>query len=109
MNKHYEGVWALAALIAVVAFVVASVAVIAIWWGYALSILWAWFIVPLGASPLSVAHAYGVTLVAGLLMGTRGINAKQNEDKDAWKVQLVIAFLYPLLALGLGYVAVGFI
>lgn len=36
-------------------------------------LFWAWFAVPIGAPPIEVIHAFGWALMAGLLLGARGI------------------------------------
>lgn len=73
---------------------------------WVLTILWSWFIVPLGVKALSVAHAYGVTLVTGLILGNRGI--KENKDKDDWVSSVITWLLIPAVALFFGWIAVGF-
>ncbi|MOA13274.1 hypothetical protein D3C78_1333200 [compost metagenome] len=70
---------------------------------FTLSTLWAWFIVPLGVSSIGLAHAYGVSLIASVLLGVRGIG------DDASK-NLIMGIILNLLALALafGFVAVQF-
>jgi hypothetical protein len=99
---------AILAIIAVVILALGAIGVLAVYWAWALSILWGWFLVPLGVKSIGVAHAYGFTCVTGLILGTRGLNANKAEDKDAWKSQIVVYLLSPLVALGFGYIALGF-
>lgn len=73
---------------------------------WVLTILWGWFIVPLGVKALSVAHAYGFTLVTGLILSNRGI--KENKDKEEWVSSIITWLLLPLAALFFGWIAVGF-
>lgn len=73
---------------------------------WALTILWGWFIVPLGVKALSIAHAYGFTLVTGLILSNRGI--KENKGKDDWVGSIITWLLLPLVALFFGRIAVGF-
>lgn len=35
--------------------------------GWVLSLLWAWFVVPLGVPPITYLHAVGISLLASLL------------------------------------------
>ncbi len=50
-----------------------------LWGGYVLSILWRWFVVPLGLSALTTNAAIGVSVVASYL--TRG-SIKWDDDKQ---------------------------
>lgn len=95
------------AIIAIVALAIIAIGFLAVYWAWALSILWGWFLVPLGVKSIGIAHAYGFTCVTGLILGTRGLQ-QNKEDKDGWKSQLAVYFLAPLLALGFGYIALGF-
>jgi len=94
------------AVIGVVVGAITAITLFAIYNAWVLSILWGWFIVPLGVKSLSIAHAYGVTLVAGLFLSTRGI--KENKNQDDWVSSLITWLILPLVALFFGWVAVGF-
>lgn len=37
--------------------------------GFTLSVLWGWFVVPLGGPDIGIAEAFGLSLVATLLVG----------------------------------------
>ena len=78
----------------------------AIYNAWVLTILWGWFIVPLGVKALSIAHAYGFTLVTGLILSNRGI--KENKGKDDWVSSIITWLLLPLVVLFFGWIAVGF-
>jgi hypothetical protein len=73
--------------------------------GWVLSILWAWFIVPLFHLPqLSLPAAIGLALIANML---RGFNApqKDSDEKDKkWGTLLARIFLAPLFVLFFGWV-----
>ena len=99
---------AILAIIAVTILALGAIGLLAVYWAWALSILWGWFLVPLGVKSIGVAHAYGFTCVTGLILGTRGLNASKSEDKDAWKSQMLVYLLSPILAMGFGYIALGF-
>lgn len=82
--------------------VVAIVALASIWRGFVLSILWGWFAVPLGLPPIGIAWAIGVATVVGMLAGSY---SEDKEDKDdGWK-KVIVLFVAPLIALGVGWVA----
>lgn len=64
----------------------------ALYWGWAASIAWAWFLVPLGAPALSAVQLGAVAYAVGLI--------EQSGSKSAdWDDQIVRAILYPPLAL----------
>lgn len=94
------------AVIGIVLGAITAIALFAIYNAWVLSILWGWFIVPLGVKSLSIAHAYGVTLVAGLILSTRGI--KENKNQDDWISSLITWLILQLATLFLGWIAVGF-
>lgn len=75
------------------------VAVLAMLNGWALSILWGWFVVPLFALPgLTVPQAIGLGLVSSLL-------AKQYiPSKGDDKASALVPFITPLCAIGFGWV-----
>lgn len=73
---------------------------------WVLTILWSWFIVPLGVKALSIAHACGFTLVTGLILSNRGV--KENKGKDDWVSSIITWLLLPLVALFFGWIYVGF-
>lgn len=67
--------------------------------GYALSVLWGWFVVPLlHAAPLGIASACGVSLVVSMLTYHDTATDKDRE----WWVPVVGMFIRPLMALFFG-------
>lgn len=66
----------------------------------ALSIIWGWFIVPMGMMPLGLAQAAGVSLVVGYL--THQISPQKDERELPELIALVL--LWPLTVLGIGWV-----
>lgn len=76
----------------------------ALFTGFTVSVLWGWFLVPLGLAKIGFAHAYGISLFGSVLLSTRGINAS---GKGETKL-IVTGIGINLLALLLGWVAVGF-
>jgi hypothetical protein len=72
--------------------------------GWVLSILWAWFMVPLGMRPIGIAHAIGV----GILVSMFTMNAKMDENKPttARVVKgLLFALIGPLILLTMAAIA----
>lgn len=87
---------------------VVGLALLGIWWGYAIHVLWAWFVVPLGVSPISIAQAYGLSVLFGLFLNTRGLEIGKEKTSDEWATSVTIGVLMPAIALLFGWIAVGF-
>ena len=77
--------------------------VLVTWFGYALHILWGWFLVPLGVPPISIAHAVGLGAIASI-MRSPGRPTPKGERTEAL---FYLAFA-PLFALFVGYCAKQF-
>ena len=73
--------------------------------GLAVSILWGWFIVPLGAPQIGVAHAIGIS--ATMFFVKSGHVRRDNEDKKPW-VTIAGFFIAPWVSVLVGYIAKGF-
>ncbi|MCK9543757.1 MAG: hypothetical protein M0R03_17190 [Novosphingobium sp.] len=73
--------------------------------GWVLLALYKWFIIPLGAPEISMAHALGVALIVGFL--THTYTGKKDRDE---KIEEVIqSFLVPIIALIFGWVYQSFL
>lgn len=79
---------------------------LAMFTGFTVSVLWGWFIVPLGMAQIGFAHAYGISLLGSVLMSTRGLNMT-GDGTNGW-MTAAAGILINLLALLFGWVAVGF-
>lgn len=95
-------------ILGVVIVAILAIAGLAVWWAYAVAILWNWFVIPLGLKAITVAHAYGLTLVMSGLMSTRGLNLDGTKEKGSNTTSLVFALLAPAALLLFGWIAVGF-
>ena len=83
----------------------ALIAFSAMWRGYVLSVLWAWFIVPtFGAPELSIPFAIGLALVVGFLTAS---NAKGKEFD--WLNAIGQLVFGPAMALLMGWIVTKFI
>lgn len=71
--------------------------------GWVVSVLWGWFMVPLGARPIGLAWAYGLCILGVILSGATG-TAKEPSDAKPM-IQGIAYALVPLILLGLGWVA----
>lgn len=63
--------------------------------------LWQWIAVPLRAAPLDLAHAFGLSLIAGLFQAMPGDNKAKGIELATAKV--IFTFINSAVALGLGY------
>lgn len=88
----------------VVAIAVATITLASILEGLVLSVMWGWFLVPLGAPKIGVALAIGVSLIVGMLTHQHS----KSEDGE-WVEKIVGAFLGPLLILCIGWIVHKFI
>lgn len=75
--------------------------------GFVLSQLWAWFVVPLGAQPIGVAHAMGLGVLVGLFLSSLHVSAARTKktDKEAHETLLYAScysVIYALFAWGWG-------
>lgn len=72
--------------------------------GWVLSILWAWFIVPMfNLPPLGILQAIGITLVVGLLTGS-AYKAPQNKENGERYAAIVTAVIGPFVVLLVGWI-----
>lgn len=75
-------------------------------WSFAYvgSVLWQWFIVPFGMKPISIAHAWGVSLLVRLWTFVY----KYEDENESWKSRFrsaLMVFLYPWFTLLLAKIA----
>lgn len=87
---------------------IASLPAVMIWWGYALTVLWAWFITPIfSVSTLSIAQAIGFGLVVKFLRGM------SSETKiDTWTIffsELSKAIFGPTFILFIAWIVTRFL
>jgi hypothetical protein len=74
--------------------------------GWAFSVLWAWFIVPVfGAPPLSIPQAIGIALIVGVLFTRSGGNEKEGSAAS----RMFACWLSPLFLLGMGWIVKYFL
>ena len=79
--------------------------------GWALSVMWGWFVVPLfGLPALSIPYAIGLSLTLNYLIANS--DDKRNKDEDRTEAALyaiIIAFVRPLLVLFFGWIVWQFV
>lgn len=72
--------------------------------GWAISTLWGWFIVPLGAPSIGVAVAIGIAITASTIRR----RYHKTPDEERYK-SLAYGFIHPLLCVGIGWIAKQFV
>lgn len=78
--------------------------------GYALSVLWFWFIVPMGIRPITIAHAVGIGLVLSLFNLTKSGVPKRDPDESFLRHVYGIVFaelVGPFLVVAIGWLIHG--
>lgn len=84
--------------------VVGLIAFAAVIEGFVLTVLWRWFMVPLGAPLLTIPTAIGIALIVGMLT-----HQHSKQDDDAWIHKLVGGLTGPPLILCVGWVVKQFL
>jgi hypothetical protein len=74
------------------------------WNGFVASILWGWFVVPLGVPTISYLHAVGLGLVVGIYKNAPAAQQQGKKSEiDAMGEMLGHAFVTPALMLVIGW------
>lgn len=94
-------------------FTLAMAVVAAILRGWILTVLWGWFIVPLGVPSISIATALGIVIIIDMLVH-RPDTSETKKDKVTSVPELLgivfsKAFLSPLITLGLAAIVAAFV
>lgn len=87
-----------------------------IWKGHVITIVWGWFLVPLGIPQIGIAHAIGLGVLSMFFNGSSSLSKNDirellGKEKDIEERLLEAAFRmasYPAIFLGIAYVAKGF-
>lgn len=88
-------------------FALLLIPVMALWGGFVVSTLWAWFLVPLGVKSVGWAGGYGISLVFSYLMS--GIALKLKSDESwTWLHAVIANFIVGALFLLFGWLATLF-
>ena len=74
--------------------------------GYAMAVLWAWFMVPLGLDPIGKAHALGLSLLVGML--TYGSGTGKSGDEFGIAHALIVGIVHPFVCIGVGWLIRSF-
>lgn len=71
------------------------------WYGWVIATLWTWFMVPLGAPVIGIAHAIGLRTVGKMLVGSHA----RGEDDRSLLEMVKNGAMGPLAFLTIGYTA----
>mgnify|MGYP003645182962 CR=1 FL=1 len=88
-----------------VILVVVSSLISICWRGYVASMLWDWFIVPLGVTKISIEHSIGILCLIDVFLSSRGLEKNTGEFAVSKYIeQLVFSILLPSAALIIGWI-----
>ena len=73
--------------------------------GFVLSILWQWFVTPLGVAEIGIPTAIGIACVAGLLVPTNSRSDPNKSDERELVEAFIRSFVRPGFALLVGWTA----
>ncbi len=75
--------------------------------GWVLSVLWRWFLVPLGLPGLGVAQAWGIATIIAMLVFQGGRSDEDTEESPFLRIVNVVikSVLLSFLSLLIGYIA----
>lgn len=82
-----------------IAVLIAMVVPISLYYAWATTHLWTWFMVPFGLPPLTILQAWGISLTLGTI---RPKIFSQKVEID-WSNTIVAIIIGPPLTLGFGY------
>ncbi len=73
--------------------------------GWALSILWKWFVIPIFTLPsLSIIQAIGVSMVVGILTSHSSTIDSSKEWTEIINTYIGRAIVYPIMVVGIGWI-----
>ena len=75
---------------------------LALFGAFTIATLWGWFVTPFGVQAISLAHAYGLSVLASVFMSTRGLGGTKAADT------LVTGVMLNIIALIFGFITVQF-
>jgi hypothetical protein len=97
------------ALLGIILLIPLTIIISAILNGWALSILWEWFVVPIfNIQKISTLQAIGLSLIVGYFTATTQSKKKDDEKKELVISNLITLSLKPLFAVFFGWIVVQF-
>jgi hypothetical protein len=99
--KSDDSAFTMVAAVIVMPFMVVVLIPILLWFGWAVSILWGWFVAPVfGLPAITISQAAGLSLVLSAMRAK--LSAPKDETGLALKVLTVV--IGPPMAVGVGWV-----
>lgn len=78
--------------------------------GWALSVMWGWFVVPLFHLPaMSIVYAIGFSLVVGMFKPNTSSHDTRKKDTRELVTAVIAEILSPVLVVGIGWIVKLFI
>jgi hypothetical protein len=97
----------MAAVLLVIPGIILTITCLALVRGWAISMLWNWFLVPLGLPLLGVVHAIGIGLVLGVLV--QQADGKKDDREAKEFIPQVLGFSIGwVITVGIGWIVQSF-
>ena len=81
--------------------IIAALVAGTVWYGFVLSILWAWFAVPLHVPGIGIAEGIGLSLIMRMFTYD---SSKQQDQEGQLPHAIIVGFVLPLIALIMGFI-----
>lgn len=98
---------AIGALIYVASYGLITAAAATIIYGWLLSTLWNWFLVPLGAPVITIAHACGIWLIVSVVTAKEPTHTDDRHASDRTAGAVMYMVVFPALAYIVGMIIHG--
>jgi hypothetical protein len=99
--KSDDSAFTMVAAVVVMPFIIATLIPVLLWFGWAISILWGWFVAPVfGLPAITISQAAGLSLVLSAMRAK--LSAPKDETSFALKALTVL--IGPPMAVGIGWV-----
>lgn len=86
------------ALIIGAVFAAFIITALLLWRGFVLSVMWSWFLVPLGLPTIQVPHAIGIAAIVGM-MTSRGSSSKKGFVEILFTPFITTAVIFGIAAI----------
>ncbi len=88
-------------------FTISTIIVAVVVRAWVFTLLWSWFVVPLGAPEVGIATAVGLALIISLF--TQHLAKEETKDKSMINDLITRAFLAPIVTLIVGWLVTYFV
>jgi hypothetical protein len=90
--------------LAIILGVLGTVVLMALFRAFVFTYLWGWFIVPLGAPHIGIAHAMGLALIVGLLTARPDLEDHEGEAAKRFGKAISQGVIGALVVWGMGFI-----